>query len=171
MGHVSLKNRIQCNIKLMIRKVFFEEQPQLPSQLVKFPPPGLPPPGFSFPVSAPFHGLAPFTANLPAPPFANYMPDHYAQAYPHGAAVAGFRRRAFSMEPSQMMIPIIPDPRPHTLPIRTVPLPPVTPRMSRPASIWREYQDYDEKDGSYKTMGLKDQYENKLPHSKSFYSG
>ena len=98
------------------------------------------------------------------------MPNHYAAAYPEAAAVAGFapKPRALSMEIPQG-IPMVTDREVRSLPMPTKPLPliPVTPRITRPASIWVEYQDYDP-DGVYKTMGLKDQYNQKIPHSKSF---
>jgi hypothetical protein len=133
--------------------------PQYGGGLMQCDPPQLIP-------SVPFSGLSPFTPHIPPPPFAHYMPDHYAAAYPEAATVTGFRRRALSIETPQGM-PIVPDRQVQSLPLPTKPLPPVTPRVTRPASIWVEYQDYDSA-GVYKTMGLIDQYNQKIPHSKSF---
>ena len=95
-------------------------------------------------VPFPFSGLRPFTHHIPAPTFAHYMPDHYAAAYPEAAAVAGFapKPRALSMEIPQG-IPMATDREVRSDPLPTKPLPPVTPRITRPASIWVEYQDYD----------------------------
>lgn len=96
------------------------------------------------------------------------MPDHYAAAYPEAAAVAGFKPRTLSLSiETPQGIPMVTDRELRSLPLPTKPLPPVvTPRITRPASIWAEYQDYDS-DGVYKTMGLMDQYNQKIPHSKS----
>ena len=144
--------------KLIHRTVTAEMAPQYHGGPIQCSPPQLIP-------SLPFSGLSPFTHHIPPPPFAHYMPEHYEATFPAAAAVVGFRRRALSIETPQG-IPMVTDRLVQSLPLPNKPLPPVTPRVTRPPSIWVEYQDYDSA-GVYKTMGLKDQYNQKIPHSES----
>lgn len=114
----------------------------------------------------PFFGVPPFPHYLPPPSFAKFMPTYYDTAHPEAASVPGVRRRAFSVDYTPR-IPMYVTPAPQSMPLPTIPLPVVTPPVAREPSIWKEYQDFNE-DGAFLTMGVKDQYDQKVPHSEYF---
>ena len=115
---------------------------------------------------SPSLGYRHFPIISPPPSFANFMPTYYETAHPEAASVPGVTRRAFSVDYTPRT-PMYVTPPPQSMPLPTIPLPVVTPPVARDPSEWKEYQDFNE-DGAFLTMGVKDQYDQKVPHSEYF---